>query len=71
MTYEALYVLTDSSGFTTACAATRKALFLEAERHPLLSPIRIIHWLRTGDGLRHAGWKKASEWTWNGGIEVG
>ncbi len=62
----ALYILTDANNFTTACAATREALFAEAARVPLLAPITITHWLRTS-----RDWKKASEWLWNGGLTVG
>ena len=66
-----LYILTDASGFTTACADNREALFAEAGRRPLLSPIAIVHWLKVGGGRVEFRWKLATRWTWNGGLEVG
>lgn len=67
---EGLYILTDSEGFTTACYPTRECLFREAERLPLLAPITVVHWIVTGDAVRSVGWKRASEWLWQGGLEV-
>ncbi len=66
-----MYILTDAEGFTTICDATRECLFKEASRVPLLAPIAIVHWLRTSDPFRGNVWRRASDWTWNGGLEVG
>ncbi len=62
-----MYILTDANNFTTICDATRECLFTEAARLPLLAPVSITHWLRTGADT----WKRVSDWTWNGGLEVG
>ncbi len=62
----AMYILTDARQFTTICDANRECLFREAGRVPLLAPITITHWLRTGSDT----WKRAADWTWNGGLEV-
>lgn len=65
----ALYILTDANGFTTACDATREALFTEAGRLPLLSPITIDHWIPVYDPPHHT-WKHAANWLWHGGETV-
>lgn len=67
-TLPAMYILTAADGYTTCCEASRDALFAEAARIPLLAPITIVHWIRVGFG---DNWKRASEWLWNGGLEVG
>lgn len=45
MTLSRMYILTDSTGFTTCCDATWEAADKEVARRPMLMPITVHHWM--------------------------
>jgi hypothetical protein len=61
-----LYILTDSTGFTTCCAPNAEAELRETGRRPMLAPITVHHWKRVNGSGEKMGWKLLRTW---GGTE--
>lgn len=60
-----LYILTDSTGYTTACPAVFDELLRESARRPLIAPITVHHWARvSGVNTARQGWKLMCVKSW-------